>query len=668
MRNGQPVTEDHVSGRSDLDLRSTLDLVELINEEDAGVPAAVRSAARPLAAAIDAIAERLESGGRLIYVGAGSSGRLAAVDAAECGPTFGVPPEQMVVLVAGGVAALAVAQEAAEDDEIAGARDVEARERAASATPSSCSRRAAARPTWSAPPQAARRTGALTVALVCADDSELGHLAEHEVAVVVGPEVIAGSTRMKAGTAQKLLLNTISTVTMVRLGKTYGNLMVDVVASNAKLRESRPERRRDRDRRARGGGRCRARGLWRRRQGRDRLAARRPRRRRSASEARRRRRRRAPCARGGSGAVRLGVEAAIVEGELLRGDIEVADGKIVSVGLAPKRGGGIAAPGFVDLQVNGYAGVDFAAADAAGYATRRRGAARGRRHRVPADPDHRARGRAARRVAGGAAGRAGGSAHPRRPPRRPVPLAGAGSARIPRPRGAIPTQSCSNGCSRQARCRYMTLAPELPGALELVDLLHARGIVVSCGHTDATAAEAHAAFDRGVGTVTHLFNAMRPLGHRDPGIAGAALVRDDVIVQVILDGHHLAAGDGSARLADRRGPRRARHGRDRGCRHRRDDSTRLSGIDVEIRDGIARRADGVLAGSVVTMIESVRNLHALGAPLVDAIAAATSAPARAARRPGLGVLEPGGEADIVVLDDRLEIRTVLRAGLERVAA
>ena len=102
--------------------------------------------------------------------------------------------------------------------------------------PSSCSPRAGARRTWSAPRHAARRTGALTVALVCADDSELGGLAEHEVAVVVGPEVISGSTRMKAGTAQKLLLNTISTVTMVRLGKTYGNLMVDVVASNAKLR------------------------------------------------------------------------------------------------------------------------------------------------------------------------------------------------------------------------------------------------------------------------------------------------------------------------------------------------------------------------------------------------------------------------------------------------
>ena len=179
--------------------------------------------------------QRLESGGRLIYVGAGSSGRLAAVDAAECGPTFGVPPEQMVVLVAGGVAALAVAQEAAEDDEIAGARDVETanvQERDAVVLLSA----SGGTPYVVGAAQAARRTGALTVALVCADDSELGHLAEHEVAVVVGPEVIAGSTRMKAGTAQKLLLNTISTVTMVRLGKTYGNLMVDVVASNAKLR------------------------------------------------------------------------------------------------------------------------------------------------------------------------------------------------------------------------------------------------------------------------------------------------------------------------------------------------------------------------------------------------------------------------------------------------
>ena len=235
MRQGHPVTEDHVSDHADLDLRSTLELVELINDEDAGVPAAVRGAARPLAAAIDAIAERLDRGGRLVYVGAGSSGRLAAVDAAECGPTFGVAPGQVVVLVAGGATALAVAQEAAEDDVGAGVRDVESAgvdERDAVVLLSASGRT----PYVLGAARAAREAGALTVAVVCADESELGRLAVHEVAAVVGPEVISGSTRMKAGTAQKLLLNTISTVTMVRLGKTYGNLMVDVVASNAKLR------------------------------------------------------------------------------------------------------------------------------------------------------------------------------------------------------------------------------------------------------------------------------------------------------------------------------------------------------------------------------------------------------------------------------------------------
>jgi N-acetylmuramic acid 6-phosphate etherase len=236
MQNGQPVTEGHVTGRSDIDLRSTVDLVELINDEDATVPAAVGRASRALAAAIDAIVERLERGGRLVYVGAGSSGRLALVDAAECGPTFGVPAEQVVALVAGGPTALAVAQEAAEDDDAAGRRDIRATgvtERDAVVLLSA----SGVTPYVVGAAHAAREAGALTIAVVCANESELGRFADHEVAAVVGPEVIAGSTRMKAGTAQKLVLNTISTVAMVRLGKTYGNLMVDVVASNAKLRE-----------------------------------------------------------------------------------------------------------------------------------------------------------------------------------------------------------------------------------------------------------------------------------------------------------------------------------------------------------------------------------------------------------------------------------------------
>jgi N-acetylmuramic acid 6-phosphate etherase len=231
----EPVTEVAAEAHADLDLRSTQELVELINDEDATVPAAVGGAASSLAAAIDAIVERLEHGGRLVYVGAGSSGRLALVDAAECGPTFGVPPGQVVAVIAGGPDAAAVAQEAAEDDRGAGSADLTAvgigAEDAVVALSAS-----GGTPYVLGAAAAARAAGALTVGVVCARDSELARLVDHEVVAVVGPEVIAGSTRMKAGTAQKLILNTISTVSMVRLGKTFGNLMVDLVASNAKLR------------------------------------------------------------------------------------------------------------------------------------------------------------------------------------------------------------------------------------------------------------------------------------------------------------------------------------------------------------------------------------------------------------------------------------------------
>jgi N-acetylmuramic acid 6-phosphate etherase len=232
----EPVTEAVAEAHADLDLRSTQELVKLLNEEDATVPAAVRDAASNLAAAIDAIVERLERGGRLVYVGAGSSGRLALVDAAECGPTFGVPPGQVIAVIAGGADAVAVAQEAAEDDHGAGSADLKAVDIGVDDAVVALSA-SGGTPYVLGAVSAARAVEALTVGVVCARDTELGRLVDHEVAAVVGPEVIAGSTRMKAGTAQKLILNTISTVSMVRLGKTYGNLMVEVVASNAKLRD-----------------------------------------------------------------------------------------------------------------------------------------------------------------------------------------------------------------------------------------------------------------------------------------------------------------------------------------------------------------------------------------------------------------------------------------------
>ena len=230
-----PVTEQRARDGADLDLRGTEALVRLVNDEDATVAGAVGRAAGALAEAIDAIVERLDRGGRLIYVGAGSSGRLAHVDAAECSPTFGVPPGLVTAVVAGGAHALAVAQETAEDDDDAGARDLEAAGVTAADAVVGLSA-SGATPYVLGAMRAAARAEALTVGVVCAQGSALGELVRHPIVVVVGPEVIAGSTRLKAGTAQKLVLNTISTVSMIRLGRTFGNLMVDVVASNDKLR------------------------------------------------------------------------------------------------------------------------------------------------------------------------------------------------------------------------------------------------------------------------------------------------------------------------------------------------------------------------------------------------------------------------------------------------
>ena len=221
---------------ANLDLRSTAELVEAMNEADTEVPRAVARARDALVGAIDAIAARLSDGGRLVYAGAGTSGRLALVDAVECQSTFGLPPGRVVALVAGGADASAAAQEHAEDD--GDSAVAELRALALTAGDAVVAISASGRTPYAvAALEEASRVGALTVAVTCVEGSALGGLADHEVAVVVGGELIAGSTRLKAGTAQKLVLNAISTISMVRLGKTFGNLMVDVVATNDKLRE-----------------------------------------------------------------------------------------------------------------------------------------------------------------------------------------------------------------------------------------------------------------------------------------------------------------------------------------------------------------------------------------------------------------------------------------------
>ena len=362
--------------------------------------------------------------------------------------------------------------------------------------------------------------------------------------------------------------------------------------------------------------------------------------------------------------MRLGVAAALVDDRLVPGDVEIADGAIAAVGLAG-RGRGTAVPGLVDLQVNGFGGVDLMRAGADGYA--RAGEAL-LAHGVTAYRPTFISAPVAELTAALRelpAGRPGGprllGAHLEGPFISPQRLGAhpAGARRDPDP--ALLARLLDAG-----PVTAMTLAPELPGALALVDALVARGVLVSAGHSDAAAADAHAAFDRGARTVTHLFNAMRPPLGRDPGIAFAALARPGVTVQLIADGHHVAADSLLVAWNAARG-RVALVSDAVAAAGMGDGEFTLGGRRVVAAGGAVRDADGRLAGSAAALLDCVRHLHGLGIPLEEALAAATVVPARLADRPELGRLAPGAPADVVVLDDALEPVRVLVAGGERVA-
>jgi len=228
-------TESRNPRSSTIDSATALELVELMNAEDAGVVEAVRAEARSIAEAVEWTAERFNRGGRLIYVGAGTSGRLGVLDASECPPTFSTPPEMVVGLIAGGPRALTRSIENAEDDPEQGAADlaalnVEDRDLVVGIATSGRT------PYVLGAVREARRRGAATVGVACNRPSVLGSEVDLEIAVVVGPEVVAGSTRLKAGTATKMVLNMITTGAMILIGKTLGNRMIDFTPVNEKLR------------------------------------------------------------------------------------------------------------------------------------------------------------------------------------------------------------------------------------------------------------------------------------------------------------------------------------------------------------------------------------------------------------------------------------------------
>lgn len=229
-------TEQTNRASVNLDLRSSLEIARIINSEDAKVAGAVKRALPQIAKAIDLIATSLSRGGRLIYVGAGTSGRIAALDAVECPPTFSTRPDAVQFVMAGGRKALASAAETNEDSRASGEREIAKKKPGKNDVVVGIA--ASGRtPFTVAAIEQARRSGADTVAVTCNRNSPLEKAADLAIVTEVGPEVVSGSTRMKAGTAQKMVLNTLSTGAMVRLGFVYGNLMVNVRPRNKKLRE-----------------------------------------------------------------------------------------------------------------------------------------------------------------------------------------------------------------------------------------------------------------------------------------------------------------------------------------------------------------------------------------------------------------------------------------------
>jgi N-acetylglucosamine-6-phosphate deacetylase len=533
----------------------------------------------------------------------------------------------------------------------------------------------------------------------------LAAAADLVIEVVVGGEVVAGSSRLNAGTAQKITLNTITTSVMVLLGKTYGNLMVDVRATNTKLRDrairivqavtgaslerafealetagwdtklaslvaargmdvataaSALDQADGRLRRALSlSGAGPTDSNWRHRYWRrGRVAA-------VAGTTKNPARARS---RPLGTARRLGVAAALVDGALVAGDVAVDNGLVVAVGLAGG-GSGIAAPGFVDLQVNGYAGVDVASAsvddlESMGAALARDGVLAFQPTLISGDPEVTAAAVARvtdvarrRELSGPNLGAFSLGAHLEGPF-----LSSSRAGTHPVERLRPPDLELARRLLSAGHVTMVTLAPELPGAIELTTWLTGRGIVVSLGHSAATAAQAAAALDAGASVVTHLFNGMAPISARAPGLAGLALTDARARLQLISDGRHVA--DELIRLAFMAAPGRCSLV---------SDATSLSGgneygdmlgdVPITLVQGVARRADGTIAGGASTLLEGVRHLASLSLGLATALAAVTELPARVLGRHDVGHLHPGAAANLVVLDDNLALRQVVINGV-----
>ncbi len=663
---GELVTEQVRPGLSDLDQFGVEELVDLMCADVWRVPEALASARNSLVDAVNGVVAQLESGGRLVYVGAGTAGRVGVLDAAEAGPTFNVERGIVTGVLAGGMSAFEVPVEGAEDGAADGALDLSRLQ----ITVHDCVVGISASgrtPYVLAALGAARAAGAFTIGVACNVDSPLSKAVDVAIDVPVGPELIAGSTRLNAGTVQKVVLNVLSTASMVRLGKTYGNLMVDLRPTNEKLRDRAvrivTQITHVDDVEARGA--LEAAG-WRIKVAATMIAGRldaasagslleslggrlRP-----ALESASRVDHASPST-SVSKWRRLGVRASLVGGRLVAGDVAVHDGEIVAVGL-PGPGEGIAIPLLVDAQVNGYAGVDVLEADveqilhlADRLLADGVGAFQPTLITSALDDVE----RAARRVGEARRCQTSGA--------RILGLHLEGPFLSPQRTGTHPVShlrpadlSILERLLEMDRVSMITLAPELPGADELIKRCGERGVRVSLGHSAATAGQAERAFALGATCVTHLFNAMEPTSARSPGLVGAALATPGVAIQMIADGVHVA--DEMLLLAFAAAPGRCSLVSDAIAAAACTEVTVMLGeVALTVRDGVARRDDGTIAGSIASLGEGLARLASIGVATLDALNAVTYRPARLLNDRRTLDFAGAGRADVLVVDDDLKI-------------
>jgi N-acetylglucosamine-6-phosphate deacetylase len=360
---------------------------------------------------------------------------------------------------------------------------------------------------------------------------------------------------------------------------------------------------------------------------------------------------------------RLGVSRALVDRQVVAGDVEIDDGLVTAVGVMPAGRGGVAVPGYVDLQVNGFGCVDFLTSDVDGYrqadeALLATGVTAFQPTLVTSPVDDmldaidvvsKSMPEVRSRILG---------AHLEGPFISPA-FKGAHDERwIIAPSIDIAERFCARDV-----VTTMTIAPELPGGMDLLRWLVRHGVLVSVGHTDADAATAHAAYDAGARSVTHLHNAQRRFGSRDPGISAVAMTREDVVVELIPDLVHLARE--TVLLAWRAARGRLAVVTDAiAAAPRSVGEFRLGDRTIVVSDDAARLPNGTLAGSVLSMDKAVRNLVSIGVPWVEAVHAATTVPARLIGREELATLRPTTVADIAVLDEELRVTRTLVGGVE----